>query len=601
MEWDIELKGSFNLKVKQQNEITNPLVNNFWQQKDIQFNIPINIPVWFIVDPKLDPGNFVDFNVGTAIIGGWVITSESHLVEYFENSFWKYLKPMVATGYDVANSILGYTLANQGMEYTDDENRIVDDKLLVNDNFMLSNWISDIVLFQERSLNRILEFNLDNLWMRFDTFMTLYFLDYMRQYDAEYDFFNFTDKPQFPFVEFLPWISVLGYEVTLFYNTELNVLEIKFNHPNGHILLQFHGYNTTKEQLRIVLQTHLTQDGIIDLTTTVASSADEGVKEKPDIFVDGVLYDEYTISTRTYRKPEFNDGLPVVGTDSTEQLLTTRAKFGTLYPVTSMELSELSLISGSEEFSVEIGLILPEEQKGFAAELKQLVDEIATNMVTQPTTTGTDTYIQNRVFISQSLDVFSDRLSSWLNDKSNVKLAIDFSVSSIESMPLQNITIYLTEPVSRDKFISWLSLYSLEFIMVLVNSGNLQVKLSELLTRENQYLSLADIEKLDFEIYSKKLEHELQNTMGIGDNLMDVYEFQNDVKQNLTLLTVLSGTAMNELANGITVPTSSGSNGNGNENLKTNTVTYAQIFYCYQTQDTDVVRTHLLLGTNILY
>lgn len=604
LEWDLEVQGKFKLNVKAQEEIPDSWLISFWQEKEIEFELPLKIYSWFVKDPKINSVDFVDFNVGQPIPGGggWVITSESHLADYFENTFWKYLKPFVALGFDSSCSILTNAISNKGLDYYLEEDKSYLDSLIMGDNGITYNWLSDILIFQAESLKRVLERNLDNFWPRFEIFMSQYFLDYLNQFDEDYDFFNFTSEPQFPYSAFQPWLSELGFEVTLFYDAETNVLEIKLLHTNGYLEILIDSYTTSKEQLVIILKNHLELPGTLNLTTTVASNEASDDQIKPEIFVNGVLFNKYTVTTQAYSKPKILPGEGSTNSESNEQFLITRARFGKLYPVITLELPELSPTPFMQDVSIEITTIIPEEHQDRAAALRQELTAITSEEIFDSSTSDVvELYLTEKVYLSKIFSKLSEKLTSWVqSSESFTKLALDFSISSAEAKDYINVTVFLTELLSAKNFIKWLGEIGSRFIITLGKPNTLLSNLAYLLTNENRHLSISDLEEIDFEIYNRKLEHELQLGMGIGDNIVDAYEFTTNEKQNLMLIVILPGKAILGLANGIAVQKQQDIQPTDDE-LKSTVFTYSQAYYCLQQESNNTISTHVLFGTSWLF
>jgi hypothetical protein len=596
LDWQLNIQGKFSLSLVHDNEFSNPWFDGKWLTREIEFNFPVKVYVWFRGIPNINSLDSDNFNVGqfSKVQNGWIITTESHLVEYFEHGFWKYLKPMSSLGFDVSNSVLSYMIANQGLEYRPNGKLLFNDKSTIPDNAMISNWINDILLFQAQSLEEVLTRDLDSLWLRFDTFMDLYFMDYLRQYNPEYGFYNFTE-PQFPHDAFLPWISVLGHEVTLFFDFRTNVLEVRFIQPNGYVEIQLEGFNTSKEQLKIVLTNHIELPGIITLTSTTTSPNDDNAPTKPAIFMDGMLFDKYTITTRTHSRPDIVTGTRESDTLNTEQLLISRAKFGDrLYHVDTVEFSEITLGPESQykDMSIKLDFFVPENEKQNVDELE--LGQVLLNVLgSEPID---DEYILNREYTSRSIHAISTKLLDWYNgDSVSPKLAIGLSIAS-RSLPnpysSANLTIFLTEPQSTESFIRWFGENGLELVLALGSTNNLNRELASVFMQSNDFMTPEDIKNIDFELSINKLELGIQNEMNIGENLIDQYEFSASDRNNLVLIQVISGIAMVELVLGAEVD----SNQDGNNG---NLITYSQVYYCYQDSVNNVYQTHLLLGTDI--
>ncbi len=608
LDWEINIKGKFNLNLKSKTEINSPWTNNFWQKKTINFNLPVNIYVWFNLDPKIGSLDFDDYNAGQTIGDKWVITSESHLVEYFESILWKHLKPIFSLGFDGGYSILTYILANRGLAYFYENEKSYLDKIMTPGNSLNSNWICDILQFQVRGLNQIINQDLDSLWIKFNVFMADYFLDYLDQYDEEYDFFNFSTKPQFPFPPLVSRISVLGYDISLLYNIQTNVLHITINLPSGYITLQIEGYNTTKEQLRMILKVDFNIPGAINFTTTVASDDRSTIStpgsSKPSIFADGTLYDKYEFSTRTYFEPSSLLGTSTEAGETNEHFLFTRAKFGKSLPGVTIELPTLSISSNMRDVSIAIAIVLSEKDKNKITGLENKLDGIASSIeLYNYIDTPEDEFITGRAFISQLFNQISKELLEWFEthetQTSTPQFAIDISALTPEFKDYTNLTIFLTEPISTKSFIKWFGENGLDLILTLENPETVITELAYVLTRETPYFTIADLEKLDFEVYNRVLNHEMLNYMDIDENIRYLYNLPSNESQNLTLLIALSGKAIIGLVNGINIKgdgflTSAIEN---NGDTQTGSFTISQVFYLYQPVFDDKITTYLLLGT----
>jgi hypothetical protein len=604
LEWDLEVKGKFNLKVKAQDEIPNGWLTGFWQEKEIDFGFPLNIYTWFEEDPKINSVNFVDFNTGQVMVEGWVITTESVLVEYFEKTFWKYLKPFVALGFDSICSILTIAISNQGLDYSFDEDQSYLDSLIMGDNGFAYNWLSDILLFQAESLKRELKDNLVNFLPRFEIFMEQYFLDYLNQYDEEFDFFNFSSEPQFPYPAFRPWLSELGFEVTLFYDAETNILEIKLHHPNGYLEILVDSYTSSKEQIVINLKNHLELPGILNLTTTVTSAEAPGEQSKPEIFVNGILFNKYTVSSQVYSKHKVQSGSTSANTESNEKFLVTRAKFGKLYPVITLKLPELSPGPVMQDVSVDITILIPEAQQALAPALRQKLAGLSSEVMADTSMDDdVELYLAEKLYLSKFFSELSEALYNWLkSSESFTKLALEFSISSPKVGAYLNVTVFLTEALSAENFVKWLAEFGSRFILALGNPNTLLTNLAYLLTYENRYLSISDLEQIDFELSNRKLNHDLLLNLGVGNTISDAYKFTDKEKQNLVLIVVLPGKAMIDLASGIIVDKGENDKSSSNEDQeKSNTFTYTQAYYCLQPKTNDTISTQVLLGANWLY
>ncbi len=607
LEWNLDVKGEFKLDLRtdqdQYKYTSDPLNGNAPHSRVINLDLPVNIHVWFDSDPKIGSVDFLDLNTGKPVVGGWLISTESHVVEYFEDRFWKYLKPAISLGFDEIYSVLPFVLAHQGMEIYDNDNKRYLDNTITNADPLRSNWLTDILLFQARSLDRVLVQTRDGLSNRFDTFMSAYFIDYLNQYREEYDLVNVTDRPQFPYPPLLPWISTLGYEVALNYNSTLKILNITLVHDIGHITLLIDGYGSTPGQLDLVIKSHLDLPGIVQLTTTTTtktgSKSSGSEHDKPGIFADGVLFDTYKLSTRAYSKPTLTSN---TNNNTNEQFFITRAKFGTLFTGAELELPGLFMGPDPDEqnITIMITFMIPESQKDLAPELEERISSLKVKLEAEskaewPARAKPDRYIRNRIYVSDVLGRMSGELLLWLGASGQgSKLAIDISIFSNNYPDRTNITIYLSEPTSTENFITWLGENGLALILVLCsqNQGTFLTDLANVLTSKNAYLDLADLEKIDLEIYARALQHKIQTEMDISNNILELYQYPGSEAKNLTLIVALPGRAMVEHINGLTLF-------NDEPQLKEKELeTFCQMFYCIEPQNQDLPRTHLLVGTS---
>ena len=592
LEWEIWIEGDFELRVKSSDDAINPWVNQLWVEKVIHLNFPVNIFVWSYNDPKIGALDFTDFNLLKNVTGGWAITSEAHLVQYFETNFWKYLKPFASLGFDEVYAILSFVLANQGLGYFDAQEKKYLNTLIHGRNVITSNWISDLLLLQTKYLKKILAQNLETFWIKFDIFMADYFLDYLGQYNEEYGFYDFTSKPQFPHPPLVPWLSVLGYNISLFYNFQTNMLEITFEHTAGNIKIQIEGYNTTAQQLSITLKNHIHLPGLINLTTTVSSTDSSSSNNllKPGIFADGKLFDKYDLTTRTYSIPaELLSGGPG-STETNEQLIFTRAKFGTLYHFTTLELPQVSIAPEKRDLGINIELIVPTEHQDKVTELTSELQELIATESKIETTKESDEFLEDRIYLTQLFSELSKKLQAWSQSQTTYPgLAIDISISSEQFQDFNNITIFLTDLESTTNFLSWLEHYGLNIILVMNNHDTFIQDLSHILTKYNPYLTLNDLEMIDFEIYNSVLDHELQHGMDINDNIQDlIFQSQEVSRGSLRLLLALTGEYMINLVYGI------------DDLANEKSITLNQIFYTYHITENNISREHILMGTNLI-
>ena len=152
------------------------------------------------------------------------------------------------------------------------------------------------------------------------------------------------------------------------------------------------------------------------------------------------------------------------------------------------------------------------------------------------------------------------------------------------------MTVFLTEKQSTENFIIWLGEKALQLFLIMGNPDTLLTDLAHILSCENPYLTIADLEKIDFEVYNHVLEHGLQYGMHVDTNILNLYHFPGTEEQNLTLLIVISGSAMIDLLKGLKVARTQAPD--------TKTLTFIQVFYCYQPMNIEPISTHILLGTS---
>jgi hypothetical protein len=245
-----------------------------------------------------------------------------------------------------------------------------------------------------------------------------------------------------------------------------------------------------------------------------------------------------------------------------------------------------------QDVSVDITILIPEDQQGRAAALRQELAVITSEVPydTSQSKAG-ELYLAERVYLSKIFRELSETLTAWIqSSESFTKLALDFSITSPEVKNYMNVTVFLTEPHSAENFIRWLNEYGTRFILTLGKPNTLLSNLAYLLTNENRHLSISDLEEIDFEIYNRKLEHELQLGMGISNNIVSAYKFTTNEKQNLTLIVVLPGKAILGLANGIAVQKQQGIQPTDDE-LKSTVFTYSQAYYCLQQESNNTIST----------
>ena len=618
LEWDLDIEGEFSIGLRpgQFSSLSQTQVGSngyAWNTKVINFKSPVNIFVWFSGDPKIGSVEFIDFNSGGATDEGWIITSESTLVEYFQKSLWPYLKPMMALGFDELFAMNPLVLAGNALEqYYHDENRRLS-TLMAGHCPGASNWITDILLFQARGLKRILAQDQYELVYRIGIFMEFYLLDYLDQYDEEYGLFNITTGPQFPFPPLIPWISALGFDVTLQYNQDTDVINITLVHSNGYISLLVTGYGTTYEQqLGFIIKSGFELPDIIKLTTTVTSSGTGtgGDESQPGIFADGVLYNKYVISTRAYPKPT------PYSTDGNEQFLFTRANFGKLLHAGEIQLHKLDLgpqldKQDTADLSLAITLFIPrgnggreQEQLDQASELNELMSSLDAQVARQPIMNEQDRFIQDRIYVSQALRKLSDDLLAWhtapsSRDVQTRKIAVDIALSSKGARDQTNLTIFLTEPESARHFISWLGARGLELVQALRKPGTTLTDLALVLTRSSSgtQLEVDDIVDLDLELYNRVLDHELQTGMNIDKNIQNLYQLHDygsgSNAGNLTLVLAFSGAAVAAAADGLIYAVEE-----QGPTAESAMETYSQAYYCLPSVGDDGDNAlNILLGT----
>jgi hypothetical protein len=589
LEWDINIQGKIDLNLISESGVFLPDEVSSWHKKEISFKFPVNVYTWFDKDPKLESVEFTNLNSGKVDVAtnAWEITTESHMVEYFESDFWRYLKSFFSLGFDGIYSIIPSILSDQGLKDSQVDSVRYLDRAVTNPNSLTNTLITDVLLFQSRNLHDVLTRDRNNLWLRFDTFMTTYFMDYLRQFDEEYGLLNFTNEPQFPHPPLVPWISVLGHEISLLYNQQTNVLEVSLEHSNGEIKLQIYGYNTSKEQLIILLSSTLNLPGVINLTTLVSSDNQDSITgaNKANIWAYGKLFDKYQLTLKSYPRPDQQSN-PIPGSSSTEKFLLTRLKFGIQTSVVTLELPELSLTQSLKDVLVEIELLIPETEAETVSKSSlptDLESVLSTTELTRPVETTDnklfrEKLLHGRVYTAQLLHGLGEELLDWFQtpgQSSKPKFALRFSISS-SAQPANdhsNLTVYLTEPQSTEKFIQWLRLNGLELVLALSNPETLITTTAGALTKGEQHLTNDQLSQLDFEIFNQKLDNELQINMNLGDNLLTVYDYPTWEEQNITSLIALSGAAMVEVTNGL---------GAIDTDQITGAISYSQTFYTYQ-------------------
>jgi hypothetical protein len=453
-------------------------------------------------------------------------------------------------------------------------------------NSYISNYIADVLLFKTQSLKNVLSENLNNFWDKFNIFMAEYFLDYLDQYDEEYGFLNYTNRPQFPHWPLVPWLSELGYEITLHYDKKSNILNITNILDNGYSTILISGYDENIDDLSITIKSHFELPEIFKVTTTVTSED----SEKPSCFADGMLYNKYKFSTRAYSPPVANSNNNG-DIETNEQLLLTRSKFGRLNHVVELQLPKVSLDTNSQQLFYTFSIFTPEQQESNVNELYESISTIDLDFNEQ---TNIDIYIQNRIYLAQILHELGDGLLEWVeaNDqKQHSNLAIEISVSSEVDDNNLNLTIFLTEPSSTKNFLNWLSNNGLELLILLNDHNNLIPKLFDIFKEKNSYISTSDLEKIDFELQYRILDTQFDEHMGVELDLLNSYKYSDFEAKNLSMVAAYSGENLASFGKR-TVDEAS------NTKL-TNLLTLNQAYYCYQPIDNKDQATYLLIGTTM--
>lgn len=589
LEWKLNIQGKFNLNLGLNNYYISPAFQNMHQTKTITLDLPINVFVWFSSDPHIESVDFIDLNSGGALAtGNWEITSESHLVEYFQNTFWSYLKPFFGLGFDTFNTVLPLVLGESGFDLYYDGQRKYLNNLFPGNNPMTANWITDFLLYQSENLALLLEQNQKNFQIRFDTFMADYFLDYLDQYDEEYGFIKLTTEPQFPHPPLVPWLSALGFEITLLYNSKTDIMNITALLQDGYFSLLISGYNSSIDQLDFVIKCHLELPGLIKMDTTLSSNnLNLG---KPAIFADGLLFNKYKISTQVYSKPLITT--PEVLQSSNDRSLFTRSKFGKKYKVTTMEINDLSISTTLQDVSVILTFFIPEDKADQKASLENSIKSINLNRAENP---GQEEFLQDRIYVSQFFGKLSQEILSWFETAGgDMDLAIDLALRSDNpkyNQDYTNITFYLTEFTSSSNFIAWLGENGLDLVLLMGSQNNIVPNLGFLLSQNNPYLTPEELEKIDIELSNQILDNELQKQLNLEGMILNQYQFNKFDAQNLTIIQVIPGRALSELAMGLTTQ---------QNNKEYSFETYSQVFYCYQPIDSVNDSTYLLVGTSYL-
>lgn len=608
LEWSLRLQGQFDFNLKPKNDFMSLVPNNLGQSGTINLDFPINIYVWFYGDPKIASVDFTDLNSGGALMSGdWEITSQSHLVEYFEKEFWSYLKPIVTLGFDAQNAITSYVLSEQGFEaLNEDDNRLYSNNVIAGHNPITSNWLADILLFQAESLNEIRNQNKIGFYTKFDLFMAEYFLDYLDQFEEEYQLFSFIDKPQFPHPPLVPWISALGYEVTLHYSKVTNIVNITFLHSSGYFTLLIRGYNRSAEQFNIVLKSHIElteQPELIKLDFSIDSnSLNTG---KPELTANGILFNTYQLKTMSYQKP--SNPTSSTSVDSNEELLFTRTKYGAMVPVASFDSPELTLSSDLNDASIRITLLIPEDKIDAypIPDLEGIVDSIDPISYSRFDLTDDELFLQNRIYLSTLFTDLSETLHGWL-DTYNIDInpVIELSIQGGtnkegEIIDGTSILIYFSELKNAKDFISWLGLHGVELTLILGKPEFMLKNFIESLIQDEQYFSIADLGKIDIVLSNRKIDHELQIGMNIQENIRSPYQYSTNDVLNFMLIEVYSGSALTAVAEGLSI-TNDGNNNEVGASTSSGKTTFTQVYYTYQPKMDNAdepLYTQLLLGT----
>jgi hypothetical protein len=619
LEWDLTITGNFELGLSQRSILTNYNVMYINQKKSIDFKFPLNIYVWFDSDPVIESIDFLDFNVGTAINKtAWVITSESHLVEYFEKEFWRYIKPFFTTAFDGAYSILHYALAGQGLLlYSRNSNNRYLENLVLNSKLLKANWLMDVLMFQSNALKSSYNENLNNLWLRFDVFMKEYFLDFLNQYDPDYDLFSILDRPQFPHPAFQPWISALGYDITLSFNQFTNIVNITLHHSTGYFSLIFHGFNQSRSELQLDLISVYDIPGMLQLTTFITTVEHIGKSIRPNLDASGILYDKYSMDTNIFSKPSFliSDSNNVITKTSNDNILFTRSKFGDHVRVGSFLIDDILIqldnsnenndygSTDASEVSMEITLLLQAGRQELSSELELIIDTVSDDIETErPEEIDIDIVLHHRLYASRWFEVISKEMLKWLsNFEEYPKIGLDIRLMSSSTTDFNNVTIFLTEASSMQNFFTWLGKYGYELLVSLHNQENTIFSFIRTLNNDPDLLSIKDLERMDFEFYNLRLESFIQENIGIESEILKTYQLIGSERYNLLLLMAIPGTSLVSLYNGLSVgeiDLTDKISGRPKQSLMRNT--FIQVYYCHRLKEDNREIINLLTGIDIV-
>ena len=545
--WNLRILGSFELNVRPNMAIYDSLYSGLWFNKKIELDLPINIFLWFNSDPYITSVNFEDFNKGTATADAWEITSESMLVYYFEKRFWEYLSPFFGLGFDQLHTMMPYIYSESGFEYYFDGRKRYLDTLLIGDDDSFSRLVTDILLQQSISIDNILSKYLEIFWSRFNIFMSEYFLDYLGQYDEEYNFFNYTDKPQFPHPPIFPWIAELGYDINLHYSKVTNICNLTLLLDKGYITMLIYGYNTDLDKLKVQLITHIDVPSVVKLHTTLVTGSN--VIERPQYSSIGVLYDTYHFQTQTYSKP-----ITSTGFDSNEVLLLPRSQFGEMNKITEVQLENITIINSQTEDhanadQIIIRLYAPVDLYSKLLSLGKLIDGIPTEKEivaddNPKDPTSSDRIIQDRVYLAQYLSNLTDTMIKWIvKNYSNSKFVLDLSMSSKQTAEQRNLTLFFAEPLTAKKFLTWFGESGVEFFITLRAEDRLDLesRFIESLLDKYSGLTIDDLENMDFEIYSNLGDYKHDTPFSSVENILESYQYPSLERHNIISISSTTG------------------------------------------------------------
>ncbi len=600
LEWKLRILGNVEINIRPSLELYNSKANGLWLTKELELDLPVNIFLWFNTDPLITSVHFDDLNKGTATAGAWEITSESTLVEYFESRLWEYLSPLFALGFDEVYSIIPSILTESGYEYFYDGNNRYSEKLLFSDANLISMLISNILLYQTQHVDRIFQRDIDVLWNRFNIFMSKYFLDYLGQY-KEYDFFNYTDKPQFPHPPLFPWLSEIGYSINLHYSKETNICNLTMILDNGYITLHIHGYDSDLAQFQVQVTTFMELPKLFKLKTQLSTEKNDG--NRPQYTGIGVLYNTYPFETQTYSKPITNTGV-----DSNENLLQSRSRFVDLYKLTEIQLENLTFTNSpnlsDHDKQIKISIYSPANLRSGQTQLGKIINDLPVNgkYSSNQNPSISDKLIQTRVNVAEYLSSLTEAMLNWIeNNYSNTKFAIDFSINStgaIQSNQCRNLTIFLNEPLTAKKFLSWLGVHGVNLFIKLwvINDValDLESEFIELLLNSGSGFTREDLNGLDIEVYSNIVNNEKYSRLSVVDNLLEIYKYPYQDRNNLIMISsTIDRTLINVGRKGLSSDISSGSNTDSRslEMIK-------QDYICYRYENNKSYKVQLLLGVN---